>query len=569
MTPEWGDIVLIPVPFTDLTSRKRRPVPLCHRRPATTARHTVPVVAAACPGVTPAALPRFTGEPCENGVIHPCPRLVGSKSRSVRKSGGTSCRNVVSVILYPIRGQRDARCQLHQERGPGSPPSPQGQCLRRSGLPLWLVQGRPAAEGLTEHGGGGNCLDEDCTHGDVAFGISDGGKQHVVYAHEAGHNMIGCLDHNCYPQEIGEFGWDVALRMALGSGQGVRPKQPGSTVIMRATTGSAPNAVWVSPDLYTDIVDSGLTPPAGTLRLPRTFLAVPVSGTADWLSLGPAIEVQSTGRPLLGPSSGGQGDAVLVAKDASGNALTSQQFWTDADCDECPGGGANHVAARIRVPSTNPPQSLELYRNNVLVDSLSRSPHVPAVTIASPAPGSTLAPGTVVAWNATDGDGDPLQANLQYSRNGVDWEPIAERLPGQAFTLDPSALGASTAGSLRVLVSDGMNTTAATVGGLVVGPNRPPRVHIVSPLDGQTFRRGAMLILSAAARDPEDGGLADSAYTWYSDVDGLLGNGPILDVVGSTAGLGGYLSPGQHVITVQVMDAQSVMSSDQATVTIQ
>jgi mRNA interferase MazF len=63
MTPRQGDIVLVPVPFTDLSSRKRRPVVILSADPYNAAAPDVIVVAMTSnPAQTPWAFPITTSD---------------------------------------------------------------------------------------------------------------------------------------------------------------------------------------------------------------------------------------------------------------------------------------------------------------------------------------------------------------------------------------------------------------------------------------------------------------------------------------------------------------------------
>ena len=68
------------------------------------------------------------------------------------------------------------------------------------------------------------------------------------------------------------------------------------------------------------------------------------------------------------------------------------------------------------------------------------------------------------------------------------------------------------------------------------------------------------LRLPAEGVDPEAGSLEDTAYQWFSDIDGNLGTGPQIDTQN--------LSVGQHQIELRVTDADGAMGHAMVTITV-
>jgi hypothetical protein len=171
----------------------------------------------------------------------------------------------------------------------------------------------------------------------------------------------------------------------------------------------------------------------------------------------------------------------------------------------------------------------------------------PSVSITSPADGSQFGEGSPVllTGTASDAEDGDLDASIAWSSS-----------------LD-GALG--TGAALAPVLSVGAHIVTAQVtdsGGLVaqatiaVTVNGAPSVSITSPVDGSQFDEDEVVSLTGTASDAEDGDLS-AALVWSSSLDGALGTGAALALP---------LSPGAHVLTVQVTDTGGLVA--QATIAL-
>jgi hypothetical protein len=116
-------------------------------------------------------------------------------------------------------------------------------------------------------------------------------------------------------------------------------------------------------------------------------------------------------------------------------------------------------------------------------------------------------------------------------------------------------LPASTQGLIRVIASDGLNTTTAqSATNFTVQPHAPS-VSIKAPPDGSTFIGDQQLFLDASANDLQDGALGGTNVQWHSDRDGALGAGPVVTFDAN------LLSEGLHTITVTAIDSAGLTNS--------
>ncbi len=235
------------------------------------------------------------------------------------------------------------------------------------------------------------------------------------------------------------------------------------------------------------------------------------------------------------PRSGG--DGLVRILDAQHNELWTSSFEWRAE----PGGYGFFV-----LPAPDPPEAaaVELYRSGSLQDVITRTVHAPQVTLASPVSGMPVTETLRIEWTATDADGDQLLAEVFYSSDGrAGWVPLGSGGPEGVLVVSSSALPSSTAGIVRLYVTDGFNTTVSEVTDLELLPDRAPTVTIYSPMEGQSFLLGENIVFLAHAYDLEDGWLGPEAVSWHSSIDGFLGTGE-LNVAN--------LTPGTHVVTAVV-----------------
>lgn len=184
----------------------------------------------------------------------------------------------------------------------------------------------------------------------------------------------------------------------------------------------------------------------------------------------------------------------------------------------------------------------------------------PLVATAADVDASGAVTGTIpLAWDAAHPDGDPLTYDIAYSRDGgATWEPLASGYVSTTLAWDTSEIGGSNQALLRVEASDGFNVAASTSEKAFQVAAKPPVVSIITPVAG-AIDGGLPLLLRAAAFDPQDGVLQDTAVRWSSSKDGELGSGSEL-VTRLTAGF--------HLLTVRVTDSQGLVASAQEEVVV-
>jgi hypothetical protein len=131
---------------------------------------------------------------------------------------------------------------------------------------------------------------------------------------------------------------------------------------------------------------------------------------------------------------------------------------------------------------------------------------------------------------------------------------------GTQVVIDRDNFQTSSQALIRVFASDGIHTSSDTSNSTFTIVNSPPVVEITQPTSNTFAILGQTVAFTAFGTDLDLGIISGDNLTWFSDIDGELGNGAQF----STANL----SVGQHTITVLVNDGDGGVAADSVRVTI-
>lgn len=314
---------------------------------------------------------------------------------------------------------------------------------------------------------------------------------------------------------------------------------------------------WMSPHTWVRILNVAAT--SGVRAGARMMPYVLVSGRIR----GEGVELP---RPFWvlpqpeGSSDGiGSGPYRIVLESATGEVLSQRRF-------EVLEGYAYHdrIPGRFRewIPYAAGTVRISILHEALRLDWVNVSPHAPSVRVTSPNGGeswSGAGPFTV-AWTASDADGDALIAQVHYSADGgQSWAPLGVNLSGRQLAVQASDLPGGANALVKVVVTDGVNTSSDTSDAAFAVAPKPPRLQLLGLEEGSLLLPTARPALAASAFDPEDGPLDEGGLAWSSDRDGALGSGNDLSAAG--------LSAGVHALTATIGDSSDTLTSARLNVT--
>lgn len=250
------------------------------------------------------------------------------------------------------------------------------------------------------------------------------------------------------------------------------------------------------------------------------------------------------------------GDYAIVLRNASGTELAHYPFTPDEVTD------VHMLSISELVPYVTGTTQVDIEGPGGLLTSVSAGAAEPTVTLTTPNGGETLDGNTItVLWIASDPDVDPLTFYVEYSPdNGASWRSAAWNITGTTVEIDAINIVGGAQGRFRVWVSDGIHTASDESDAPFTVPNRVPTVEITAPSDDVTVAISQTVGFEAYAYDVDTGTMDDSQLQWFSDINGLLGNGSQF----STADL----SEDTHTITFLADDGVGAMVSDTVQVTV-
>jgi hypothetical protein len=191
-----------------------------------------------------------------------------------------------------------------------------------------------------------------------------------------------------------------------------------------------------------------------------------------------------------------------------------------------------------------------------------RPASAPTVTILSPNGGESFGPEEVVTieWEAAHPDDLDLRSSVYYSPSGsgraARWLLLAGALRGNSFDWNTANAPGGSSGVIRVVVSDGFNSTEAHSEASFAVANKPPLVVILEPEPGRTFLQCSSPIVRGLALDLE-GPVQEALWR----VNGVR-------VANQLEAQLDPLLPGLHVLRLEAVDPDGAISFDEITIEV-
>jgi hypothetical protein len=365
--------------------------------------------------------------------------------------------------------------------------------------------------------------------------------------HESGHNFL--QDH--YDHAIAECGFDVAeMQVKHRFLMDAMCCDPGMTF---DTSGS-----WISPAIFKSIfearrIGTWSTIPLSRRAAPRDYALIRGKVWRDQTgTIEPVYRVSSTAVvPNDGPPPGSEYCVQFLVDD--GTVLSSRCF--DASFVNYETGEALDRANFFLIEQYPAGTArIRLMKEQSVLDERVVSRNAPVVTVLTPNGGEKWDATHTITWQASDADGDALTYSVFYSPDdGQSWRRVATGLDEQHVQWDTSLAGGGQKARVRVVVTDGINTSSDDSDGSFYIGLKGPSAHITFPQDQRTFRRPEAILLQGQGYDPEDGELRGDALVWSSDRDGVLGTGNHI--------LTPELSRGWHAINLTATDSDGTTST--------
>lgn len=385
--------------------------------------------------------------------------------------------------------------------------------------------------------------------GDIESALTGETSGAGVFAHEVGHFVVQ-LNHESDGSRINDVGWSP-IYLPLHPNR-IRESDTFSIMI----NGGGFVNDWSSIDSYAAALTASQFLSGNIVTSQFLVVSGVVSEEMQSATMAPIIQVTGTQSitSVLG------GSIVLTAHSATETELFSTTVVSEPS-------GPTWFSVPIPVESASEIAYVRVGSITSTLASITRTAAAPTATLLRPTAHESVSDTLTVEWAGDDSDGNDVFATVQYSHNGGEtWMPLVYQSSETSVSVSTQLLPASTSGALRLYLTDGLNTSVATVSGLELGENQGPFVTIASPVSGSVFRTGSNVALVASAFDLEDGaifevtGTVASPIQWSSSLDGSLGSGSVINL--------DTLSPGAHTITLRVEDMAGAEATDIVTITV-